>query len=333
MKKKQKLLLLLSASLFLIILIINFSAERVTGKVPEYRVKRGYIFDRNFNPIAVSLENYKAYYLLKDNALFDSSDISFLKKYLGSTINLSKKGIILLSEDLSLEEVEKLKKEKNVIIEKTFKRKVLQPYLKFLVGETFNGYGVSGLEKIFDEHLRIGNPLVLSIDLNLEKKIYNIIYESNLPGFGIAVFDLETGELLGYLESENLRLFDNYYPLNLFGIHPSELKDFNWVLGENLMLKEMDTIKINLWHLAKWYMEKACNQSVIPTILPQKTKICEPNLEIFEKREYIYDLGKIFITVAFKNNKLILSSFAFNPQEKDLLSKNKKIINYIISML
>jgi hypothetical protein len=30
---------------------------------------------------------------------------------------------------------------------------------------------------------------------------------------------------------------------------------------------------------------------------------------------------------------MVLSSFVFDPQEKDLLNKNKKIINYVISML
>ncbi len=333
MEKKQNFLLFLSIFLVLVILLINFSAERVTGKPPEYRIKRGYIFDRNFNPLAISLENYKAYYLLKDNTLFSSSDINILNKYLGSTINLSKKGIIFLSEDLSLEEVENLKKEKNVIIEKTFERKVLQLYLKFLIGETFNGHGVSGLEKIFNEHLSMGNPLVLSIDLNLEKKVYNIIYELNILSFGIAIFDLKTGELLCYLENENSKLFDSYYPLNLFNIPPSEIKDFKWVLGENLVLKEMDTTKINIWHVAKWYMDKVCDRPVIPTILRKETKICEPRLASSENKEYIYNLGNKFITVAFKDDKLILSLFVFDSQEKDLLNKNKKIINYLISML
>ncbi len=333
MEKKQNFLLFLSIFLVLVVFIINFSTKRVTGKPPEYKNKRGYIFDRNLNPLAISLENYKAFYLLKDNTLFSSSDMTILKKYLGSTINLSKKGFILLSEDLSLEEIENLKKEKNVIIEKTFKRKVLQPYLKFLIGETFNGYGVSGLEKIFNEHLSRGDPLVLSIDLNLEKKIYNIIYELNLLSFGIAIFDLKTGELLCYLENENSKLFDSYYPLNLFNIPPSEIKDFKWVLGENLILKEMNTTKINIWHIAKWYMDKVCDKPIIPTILRQETKICEPKSEIFENKKYIYNLDNNFITVAFKEDKLVLSLFVFDPQEKDLLDKNKKIINYIISML
>jgi len=333
MGKKQNFLLFLSILLVLVVLIVNFSAERVTGKPTEYRVKRGYIFDRNLNPLAISLENYKAYYLLKDNTLFSSPDIKLLKKYLGSTINLSKKGVVLLSEDLSLEEVENLKKEKNVIIEKTYKRKVLQPYLKSLIGETFNEYGVSGLEKIFNEYLSMGNPLILSIDLNLEKRVYNIISRLNLLSFGIAIFDLKTGELLCYLESENIRPFGSYYPLNLFNISPSEIKDFKWVLGENLALKEKDTIKINIWHIAKWYMDKVCDKPIEPTVLRKETKICEPKLEIFKDKEYVYNLGNSFITVAFKEDKMALSLFVFDPQEKDLLNKNKTIINYLISML
>jgi len=331
MKKKQAFLLFLSIFLLLVVAILNFSVNKVTGKAPNYQIKRGYIFDRNLKPIAISLENYKAYYILKENSFLSSSDLAILKKYLGSTLNLPKKGVVLLSDDLSLDEVEKFKKEKNVIIEKSFKRKVLQPYLKFLVGKTFNGYGVSGLEKVFNEHLKKGKPLILSLDLNLEKKIYNIIQEFDLPAFGIAIFNLETGELLGYLESENVKLFDNYYPLNFFNLPDKEIKNFRWVLGEKPVIKEKDMMKINAWHLAKWYMDKVCNHPITPTILYTKTKTCKPNSEIFDRKEYIYTLGNIFITIAFKKNKMILTSLALTSQ--DAIELNEKIVNYLFSLL
>ena len=331
MKKKQAFLLFLSIFLLLVVAILNFSVNKVTGKAPNYQIKRGYIFDRNLKPIAISLENYKAYYILKENSFLSSSDLAILKKYLGSTLNLPKKGVVLLSDDLSLDEVEKFKKEKNVIIEKSFKRKILQPYLKFLIGKTFNGYGVSGLEKVFNEHLKKGKPLILSLDLNLEKKIYNIIQEFSLPAFGIAIFNLETGELLGYLESENIKLFDNYYPLNFFNLPDKEIKNFRWVLGEKPVIKEKDMMKINAWHLAKWYMDTVCNHPITPTILYTKTKICKPNLEIFDRKEYTYTLGNIFITIAFKKNKMILTSLALTSQ--DAIELNEKIVNYLFSLL
>ena len=331
MKKKQAFLLFLSIFLLLVVAILNFSVNKVTGKAPNYQIKRGYIFDRNLKPIAISLENYKAYYILKENSFLSSSDLAILKKYLGSTLNLPKKGVVLLSDDLSLDEVEKFKKEKNIIIEKSFKRKILQPYLKFLIGKTFNGYGVSGLEKVFNEHLKKGKPLILSLDLNLEKKIYNIIQEFSLPAFGIAIFNLETGELLGYLESENIKLFDNYYPLNFFNLPDKEIKNFRWVLGEKPVIKEKDMMKINAWHLAKWYMDTVCNHPITPTILYTKTKICKPNLEIFDRKEYTYTLGNIFITIAFKKNKMILTSLALTSQ--DAIELNEKIVNYLFSLL
>ena len=331
MKKKQTFLLFLSIFLLLVVSILNFSVNKVTGKPPNYQTKRGYIFDRNLKPIAISLENYKAYYLFKENSFLSSSDLAMLKKYLGSTLNLPKKEVVLLSDDLSLDEVEKFKKEKNIIIEKSFKRKILQPYLKFLIGKTFNGYGVSGLEKVFNEHLKKGKPLILSLDLNLEKKIYNIIQEFGLSAFGIAIFNLETGELLGYLESENIKLFDNYYPLNFFNLPDKEIKNFRWILGEKPVIREKNTIKINAWHLAKWYMDTVCNHPITPTILYTKTKICEPNLEIFDRKEYIYTLGNIFITVAFKKNKMILTSLALTSP--DAVELNEKIVNYLFSLL
>lgn len=355
MKKQQNFLLFLSLFLLLAVLIINFSAEKVPGKIPESTTKRGYIFDRNLNPLAVSLENYKAYYCFKKSSFFGSSDLKILQKYLGSTINLDKKDIILLSENLSLEEVENLKNEKSVIIEISYKRKVLFPYLKTLIGETSDEHGISGLEKIFDKELSMGKPLILSIDLKLEKKLYNLIRnfsfftpDSSLL-YASAIFDLQTGELLGYLESESAylesestQLYSRYYPIKLFGIPSHEVKTFKWTLGENPILKEGDTIKINIWHLAKWYMDKVCNSSLSPTLLYSQTKVCEPNLEIFEKDKYFYDLGDTFLIVTFKKDKLILFSLTFNSQQDNLTEEkqkidkeklSKKVVNYILAYL
>ncbi len=331
MKKRQNILLFLSFLLILVVVIVNFSAERVTGKSPDCKVKRGYIFDRNLHPIAISLENYKAYYFLKDNSFLSPSDIKILKKYLGSTLNLSKKGVILLSKDLSMEEVKKLKNNENVIIERTFKRKILQPYLKPLIGETFNGYGISGVEKVYDKRLRMGKPLVLSIDLNLEKRIYNIINCFNPLAFGVAVVNLETGELLSYLESENVKLFENYYPLKFFGISPKEIKDFNWIMGNKPVIRKNNIIEINIWNLAEWFMDKACRGPLNLTVLPRKTRVCQPDVKSFNGNIYIYPLGNTFITIAFKRNRMLVSSFVFNSEKAYAL--NQKLIKHIYSVL
>ncbi len=130
---------------------------------------------------------------------------------------------------------------------------------------------------------------------------------------------------------DSIKLFDNYYPLNFFNLPDKEIKNFRWVLGEKPVIKEKDMMKINAWHLAKWYMDKVCNHPITPTILYTKTKICKPNSEIFDRKEYIYTLGNIFITIAFKKNKMILTSLALTSQ--DAIELNEKIVNYLFSLL
>ncbi len=331
MQKKEAFLGFLVTFVILTTILLNFSIKKSGGRLitPNY-VKRGYIFDRNINPIVVTLENYKAYYVIKENFLFNFQDLSLIKTYLGNILSLPKKGIILLSEKLSLDEVEILKKDENIIIEKDFKRKILYPYLKNIIGEVVYNEGISGLEKIFDDLLKCGKPLILSLDLNLEKKIYNTIQELNLKNYIITVFNIETGEVLGYLEDENAKIFEIYYPLTFFEIPENEIKGFNWTLGINPIIIDGKEKKINIWHLAKWYMEKICNSNISPTLIYTKSQKCKPSSEFFENSNnaHIYNLGNIIITIVFKKDKLFISSLQVSS-----LELNQYIVDKIISFL
>lgn len=332
MQKRETFLVFLVVFIIFTTILLNFSIKKSGGKlISPYYVKRGYIFDRNLNPLVVTSENYKAYYVIKGNFIINSQDLSIIRKYLGNALDLPKKGIILLSEELSLDEIETLKKDKNVIIEKNFKRKTFYPYLKDVIGEVAYNEGISGLEKIFNNSLKCGNPLILSLDLNLEKKIYNTIQEFKIINYGIAVFNIETGEVLGYLENKDTKIFESYFPLNLFGIPEKEIKSFDWTLGNNPVIIEGNIKKINMWHLAKWYMEKMCNHDISPTLIYTKFPKCNFSLEVSEKNKtkYVYNLNNdTFITITFKKNKLLLSSL-----QVPSLELNQYIVNKLISFL
>ncbi|RLG12678.1 hypothetical protein DRN73_01875 [Candidatus Pacearchaeota archaeon] len=314
MKKDQKYI---GIFLFFLILIIlsNFSINKVKGRSISSEIKRGYILDKNFEPIVISIQNYKAYYVLKNEGIFKEKIPSVIRKYIPTILNLPQNGVILLSDNLSFDEIEKIKEQKNVIIEKEFKRKLLYPYLKFLIGTTFDGYGVSGLEKIFDEKLQKGETLTLSIDLNLENRIYSLSKKLDFNSFAIAIFDLEKAQLIGYFENSEENLFKRYLPVILFNIPAKEFTEFKWGLGKEKIIKNNITY-INLWHLAKWIIDKKCNENIIPTILYSPQKVCYIERDFKDKEEeYIYKYNNQFIVVSFKNKKLYILTFKINSEK------------------
>ena len=329
-KSTPKILLFLTALLIISVCILDFSVEKVKGKGFYPKTKRGYIFDRNFEPIVISSENYKAYYLIKDG--IGSADIPpVVRKYIGSVLNLPKKGLIFISDNLSLDELNQLKKEKNVIIEKSFKRKLLEPYLKFLIGETFNGYGVSGLEKVFDDILQKGKPVTLSIDLRLEKKLYNLSRPFEEYNFAAALFDLRTGEVLAYIENSKAGLFNLYYPVSIFGITKRHLPDFKWTLGDENVIRVNNEEKINLWYLSKLYMDTICKIPMTLTLLYTKKQICNLEPNFLERKKNTYFFNKGFINVYFKNSKMMVVVLISPSKIKaeEFYTLNKKLDNLV----
>lgn len=287
-KQHYSLWCFLGIFLFFLVLVLNFSVEKVTGKSSLPEVKRGYIFDRNYEPLVITLENYKAYYVIKNNNWMAESIPDVVKTYLPSTLNLPKKGIILLSEDLTLDEVERLSKESRVLIEKSFRRKILVPEMDFLIGETFNGYGVSGLEKRFDAYLQKGEPLVLSLDLKKEKKFLNLKkqLEKNYQ-LGLAEIDLSTGEVLAYVDEKETPLFEEAYPSSVFGIfHKNQ--------------------KTTLWGLGEYFLASLCGQNISIDFVKKNEKVCNPELENFSKDKMMFLLDKSVVRVYFKDNKMLI---------------------------
>ncbi|WP_028840869.1 hypothetical protein [Thermodesulfobacterium hveragerdense] len=319
MSKRQhySLWCFLGIFLFFLVLVLNFSVEKVTGKSSLPEVKRGYIFDRNYEPLVITLENYKAYYVIKNNNWMAESIPEVVKVYLPSTLNLPKKGIILLSEDLTLDEVERLARESSVLIEKSFKRKILVPEIDFLIGETFNGYGVSGLEKRFDVSLQKGESLVLSLDLKKEKRFLNLKkqLETNYQ-LGLAEIDLSTGEVLAYVDEKETPLFEEAYPSSVFGISNKNQKTTLWGLGE-------------------YFLASLCGQNISIDFVKKNKKVCNPELKNFSKDKMMFLFDKSVVRVYFKENKMLIVVLKEkeNPSEEKKVSLSSERFDYLFAGL
>ncbi|QER41660.1 hypothetical protein F1847_02455 [Thermodesulfobacterium sp. TA1] len=280
----------LCAFFLFLIVVLNFSVEKVTGKPSVPEVKRGYIFDRNLEPLVITLENHKAYYVIKNDNWMANTIPPVVKNYLPSTLNLPKKGIVLLSEDLTLDEVEKLAKEENVLIERSFKRKNLVPEMDFLIGETFNGYGVSGLEKKFDHLLQKGEPLVLSLDLKKERKFINVKKQlESRYQVGLAEIDLSTGEVLAYIDDKEKPLFEETYLSSIFGI-PNKNQ------------------KISLWDLGGYFLTNLCGKEMSVDFVKKSNRICNPDLSSFPKEKRMFFIDKTVVRVYFKDGKMLIAA-------------------------
>ncbi|NPA40063.1 MAG: hypothetical protein GXO57_06440 [Thermodesulfobacteria bacterium] len=306
-----RVLIILSLLVLGIVVVSNLFADRVKKEQATIGKKRGYILDRNYHPIAITIARYKAYYLLNNDFFWDRIPPE-VKKYIKTTINLPKKGLILLSDDLSPDEAQKLSKVDHVIIEKGFKRIVLQPFMKFLIGETMDGLGISGVEKAFDNTLRKGKTVILSLSLPLEKRLYTASKRFKDCKFSAALFDIPTGEILAYVDSPQSPMFAKVFPERAFGLKIRGVANFLWEPGylQNLM---QSSNGINLWYLAKLYMESLCNRRINPTILYKKDdELCKTNISSFEKEFYI---NNTIVKVWIKGKRLLIAGVELEKQD------------------
>lgn len=311
--------LFISLVIGFLVSFLNFSGEVFSGKPSLSQVKRGYVFDRNFEPIAITTETYKVYYVKKDR-WFEGDIPSEIKFYLASTLNLPKRGLIPLGENLTSDEVEKLKNKKDVFIEKNYRRKLLVPELDFLIGEVFNGHGVSGIEKVFDETLRKGDPVVLSIDLKLERRLIELknFFEKNEILFGGAIIHVNTGEIRTYVDIGEKGLFQSYFSPSNFGLSLSQALPVNIIL-ETPTLHDKN---VNLWYLAESLIREICGNYVGLTLLRVEEKRCLAGSEN-EKRDLkkMYFLEDGLVKVYVKNDKLFIMRLKF--KEKSFSDKGR----------
>jgi len=284
--------LYLAIAIFIVGLTLFFGLATGKGANPAWeRVvqKRGYLLDRQGEPLVVNKERFKAYLLLKGDTLLGREWPKELQPYLNRPLDLPKKGLVLLSENLSLEEVKKLRGLENVIIKGEIERKPLFQELKPLIGDLLEDKGFSGLEKAFDPLLREGKSVLTSLDLNFLKKIYYIsknLGDVNLKG--VSIFKVSTGELLGYYASSEKDWLEEELPLSERAL-PVKIDSVNWNLGASSVGIQGVSGKICPLHLVKALLTETCGRPIDPTLLPQREETCQP---LEETKEYLYRLSE-----------------------------------------
>lgn len=161
-------------------------------------ILRGKIFCRGEEVLAetqnvISLVAFPQKIEEKENTIKKLSQILNLeKKFLEE--KLSQKNYVVLKEGLEEREIEEVKnlKEKNIFLIKTTKRVYPQGNLasNILGFLDKDGQGRYGVEEYFDEDLKKGKNLTLSIDCNLQKEAERILRENQ------NVFKYQSGEII-----------------------------------------------------------------------------------------------------------------------------------------
>jgi hypothetical protein len=190
-----------------------------------------------------------------------------VRKYLAQGVNLPEKGVFLLSDSLTQEEAELLKREDNVFVEWSFERKVIYPGLEALVGRVSNQDGVAGLEKAFDDSLKQGNSLQVSLSLDTIKRISNL---------GKKVKDLEeilvakrNGELLAFYSLSTTPFFEKPFLLPPYLLPSYEFSTLEWEFGKQEVKKEGEYLRITPLHLVQAELRRINGENTRLTVLPR----------------------------------------------------------------
>lgn len=260
-------------ALIILSMVILFNFEKGSGYYTS-KTKRGYILDRKGEPLVVNKESFQAFYLIQGRNFIGRDFPEEIKPYLPKLLDLPEKGLILLSEKLTLDEIEKLSKVKNVTIKGNVERKILYEGLEPIIGITTGDRGISGIEKALEGKLLKGESILISLDAHFMKKIYNLtkMYPSyNIKG--IAQFDLKTGELISYYSKDKKEWLTLSFP-----IHPTEgikiPEVVKWELGEYRVAKIDDAWYITPLHLISAYFYFSCGKVFFPTVLVRQEVFC-----------------------------------------------------------
>ena len=249
------------------IFIILYITTVKSSPIERILTKRGYILDREGNPLVISRDHYRAYLLIKGKAMIGDDLSPVVRKYLAQGVNLPEKGVFLLSDSLTQEEAELLKREDNVFVEWSFERKVIYPGLEALVGRVSNQDGVAGLEKAFDDSLKQGKSLQVSLSLDTIKRISNL---------GKKVKDLEeilvakrNGELLAFYSLFTTPFFEKPFLLPPYLLPSYEFSTLEWEFGKQEVKKDGEYLRITPLHLVQAELRRINGENTRLTILPR----------------------------------------------------------------
>jgi len=206
--------------------------EGLYNRLSIFQNNRGKIYLRNGELLATNKDVVSLMFFLKkeetlEKELLKISEILGLSKEEVSN-KIKDNKFFVLKEELTKEEIDKIKKEKfdnfQLILEK--KRFYPKgPFLSHLIGfQNKEGRGQYGLEEYYDRELQNGNDLVLTIDPEIQDFCEKIIedYKEKL-GYEkaeILVIFAKTGEILSFVN------FPNFDPNFFFQVPPENFSIF-----------------------------------------------------------------------------------------------------------
>ncbi len=332
MKCKNNFCLVVALLILMLTILFNFEKGR-----SHYfaQTKRGYILDRKGEPIVLNREFFQAFYLLKGKSFLGQDVPEEIKPYLPKILDLPEKGVFLLSENLTLEEVRKLSKVKNVSIKSSVERRVLYRGIRALIGDVTEDKGLFGLEQAFDTRLQRGESVMTSLDTNLLKKGYNLI--NKYPSYrfkGLAQFKMKTGELISYYSSEAKDWLGEPFTIQAdFNLNIPE--KITWELGSFTLEKSNQRLRLTPLHLVSAYLTQNCGKGLMPTLILKEEISCQ---EIKGEREELFLIlpnTKEWLLFYPKEEFLYVLKGEFGTSDKEEISldKFKQNLKYLISLL
>jgi hypothetical protein len=152
-------------------------------------------------------------------------------------------------------------------VEWSFERKVIYPGLEALIGRVSNQEGVAGLEKAFDDSLKQGKSLQVSLSLDTIKRISNL---------GKKVKDLEeilvakrNGELLAFYSLFTTPFFEKPFLLPPYLLPSYEFSTLEWEFGKQEVKKDGEYLRITPLHLVQAELRRINGENTRLTVLPR----------------------------------------------------------------
>lgn len=321
-------------AILIVLLTLSFNIPKGSGSYPK-EVRRGYLLDRSGEPLVINKESFQGYLIVRGKSLLGKEIPEELKPYLPPYFELPSKGLVPISENLTFEEAQKLSKIKDVVVKGEIRRTLLFRELRPLLGIASGSEGISGVEKAFNERLKKGESLTLSLDLNICKKIYNYAKHNTLlfPR-NLAIFKKDTGELLAFYSGEEKNFLAESFLIRESDF-PFKLEEVNWELEAPTLKREGSVLRVTPLHLVQALLSDYCGAQVSPTLILRKENTCkkaatsqEPLLLFLpQKGEWLYFLPK--------ENTLYVFSGTLTEEERGenfSWEKFKKNLNYLAGL-
>ncbi|MFL2510503.1 MAG: peptidoglycan D,D-transpeptidase FtsI family protein [Alphaproteobacteria bacterium] len=211
------------------ILEINLNKNQKFSLISE----RGKIYDRNGQLLSTTINSHSLFV----NTLKIKKDKKILAKRISSIINInneeiykkliSNKKFVYLKRNISPKEHQKIIELGEINLQTLIEKKRIYPFRN--IGSHILGYvdvdnnGLAGIEKSYDENLKNGEDLYLTLDINLQNAATNELLKTinkfSAESGSIIIMDIENSEILSLVnypdfDSNNINQSNSNQRLN-----------------------------------------------------------------------------------------------------------------------